>query len=86
MEIPILKGSFVRRTPCDSGATCGRNTGLGLDLTNMHLQGLRVGSPPGHLHSLQTGPLMPQALYHRLGLGQEQYSTEKPFRKAPSWP
>ena len=71
MEIPILKGSSVRRTPCGSGATCGRNTGLGLDLTNMHLQGLRVGSPPGHFHSLQTGPLVPQALYHRLGLGQE---------------
>lgn len=54
-------------------------TGLASELTHMYLQGLRVGSPPGHLYSLQTGPFMPQALYHRLGLGQEQDSTEEPF-------
>lgn len=66
------QGSFATRIPYGSGATCGRNIGLALDLTHVHLQGLRVGSPPGHLYSLQTGPLMPQALYHRLGLGREQ--------------
>lgn len=49
---------------------------LSLDLTHMHLQGLRVGPPPSHLHSLQMGPLVPQALNHRLGLGGEQNSTE----------
>lgn len=85
-EIPILENSFARRTPYGNGATYGRNTGLDSDLTHMHLQGFRMGSPPSHLHSLQTGPFMPQALYHRLGLGQEEDKTEKPFRKTSPWP
>lgn len=58
-EIPVLEGSFVRKIPYGSGATHGRNTGLGSDLTYVYLQGLRMRSSPGYLHSLQTGPLMP---------------------------
>lgn len=58
-EIPVLEGSFDRRTPYDSGATPRRSSGPGLDLTYVYLQGLRVRSPPGHLYSLQTGPLVP---------------------------
>lgn len=63
-EISVLEGSFarrtgIRRTPYGRGATPERDTGLGSDLTYMHLQGLSMGSPPGHLHSLQMGPLMP---------------------------
>lgn len=68
---PNPQGFVCQEDPLWQWSTCGRNTGLGLDLTNMHLQGLRVGSPPGHLYSLQTGPLVPQALYYRLGLDQE---------------
>lgn len=82
-EIPIVERSFAGRTPYGSGATHRRDTDLNSDLTHVHLQGLRMGSPPSHLYSLQTGPLVPQALYHGLSLGQEQESKEKPFRKAP---
>lgn len=76
---PIPIGPSGQEDSSDSGATVTtRERALvQLRLTHVHLQGLRVGSPPGHLHSLQTAPLEPKALDYRLGLGREQDSTER---------